>query len=95
MRKLWNKWCDMVDEHNRLLDSYVFQEEIWSPYTIFMPIVMAVIISVLIMLMSVGYCDIGMPPIAIFSRWILWIFITSIGFGFFLFLNWKRFSFHK
>lgn len=40
IRKLWKLWCLKVDIHNeKLEDSWVTCDEVWSPYFIFIPLV--------------------------------------------------------
>lgn len=39
---LWRKWCKKVEKHNQKQD-YVTQEECWSPYDIFYPLLVTVL----------------------------------------------------
>ena len=49
IKKIWNKWCDMVDERNASL-TYANYEEAWSyctPFSIFVwPFVVIPIVSI-------------------------------------------------
>lgn len=88
MRKLWDKWCRMVDEHNEPLNNYVWYEEMWEPYTPIFPIIWSFIISTMITFI---WAEPGTPFIDIVIRWIGIGLGSSVLMELFLVANWFAF----
>lgn len=86
--KFWTKWCKMVENHNKDL-GYVCQEETWSPFMIFAPIIVALLEVGAIMLMAF-LCNVPLQAILMVAikGAIISFVITSL----FLILNWKAYS---
>lgn len=88
IKKCWNKWVQKVDEHNSHLDGYIFAEEMWQPYEIFVPLIAGLICAALMFFVkfTVGK-NLTTSGIIIFSS------VIAVAYAIFLFLNWKAYSF--
>lgn len=88
MKIIWKKWCKKVDKHNEKL-GYIWQEEAWSYFTIFLPFIFAMLIVILVGLITIPF---NIPFDIFFKNAIKgaigMFFLTSI----FLFFNWKAYS---
>ena len=86
--KIWKKWCKKVEEHNKpLLEDWATSDEIWSPYTIFAPIIFGVFLFIYLgffMLASDSGCN-----------WTLCAVLSLFGamiLGLGMLVSWKAYS---
>ena len=85
MIKLWKLWCKKVDEHNKNI-TYVNHEEAWDYYTIFYPFLFGILFSIF---MVFAYIIKGVEISQIINLIIKCFIISTLLFGFLLYLNWK------
>ncbi len=83
IRKLWDKWCDKVDEHNSKQD-YVTQEECWDYFTIFYPFLCGLFISLILYVVTFLETGFFYPKLFIATFVIVFLFV-----GLILIINWK------
>lgn len=75
--KIWKLWCDKVDKHNeKIEDSWAACDERWSPYYIFLPIVVFSFIFLTMSRFAIKYA-------------LIVAFIISLATTIFMYINWK------
>lgn len=42
--RIWKEWCEKVEKHNENID-YVNHEDAWSPYNVFLPTLVAILMA--------------------------------------------------